>query len=296
MGCCSSSSEEGSLEELSSLEERQPLSGNSGTGGSLPRSSSAISETDSWEGVDASDADSTRDEEAVALLYFGSVLYKHGDMVKRPVLLRLSKDGKELVYSTCLSAELVSALNSKTLPLEEVISVEDKKMAGEQPGCFGIRTMERLHKFDAKSEGEKRLWAKAILDAMSMVNFREEDVPQLKQGIQVQKHGTLMKREVRLCLADDLTALEYFQMGGSDNKKYINMAQVVSVEPKADDPKSFVIKASDRGHTFEAENSGVKGQWVMLLRAAISGVATQQLWRRVQTDPKLKEKLMERAR
>jgi hypothetical protein len=257
----------------------------------LTRSSSSHS-TDSWEGVEASD----RDEEAVALLYFGSVLYKHGDMVKRPVLLRLSKDGKELVYSTCLSAEMVSAMNSKTLPLDEVLSVEDKKLGGEGPGTFGIRTMERLHKFDAKTEGEKQLWAKAILDAMSMIHFKTEDLPQLQQGIQVQKHGALMKREVRLCMSQDITALEYFQMGSPESKKYIRLSAVLSVEPKGDDPKAFVVKATDRSHTFDAPNSGVKGQWIMLLRAAISGVATEQLWKRVQTDPTLRDKLVERAK
>jgi hypothetical protein len=244
--------------------------------------------------VEASDEDTSRDEEAVALLYFGSVLYKHGDMVKRPVLLRLSKDGKDLVYSTCLSAEMVSAMNSKTLALAEVISVEDKQM--EAPGTFGIRTMERLHKFDAKTEGEVALWSKAILDAMSMIHFKEEDLPQLQQGVQTKKHGALMKREVRLCLSEDATALEYFQMGSPESKKYIRMASVLSVEPKGDDPKGLIIKASDRSHTFDMENSGIKGQWIMLLRAAISGVATQQLWKRVQTDPTLRDKLLERTK
>jgi hypothetical protein len=235
------------------------------------------------------------EEKVVALLYFGSVLYKHGDVVKRPVLLRLSKDGKDLVYSTCLSAEMVSAMNSKTIALGEVISVEDKQM--EAPGTFGIRTMERLHKFDAKTESEKRLWAKAILDAMSMIHFKEEGLPQLQQGVLTTSSAwSCGSREVQLCLSEDATALEYSQTGSPESKKYIRMASVLSVEPAGDDPKGLIIKASDRSHTFDMENSGIKDQWIVLLRAAISGVATQQLWKRVQTDPTLRDKLRERTK
>jgi hypothetical protein len=271
------------------------------------------------------------EEKVVALLYFGSVLYKHGEVVKRPVLLRLSKDGRDLVYSTCLSAEMVSAVqgqqsdglrasragvNSKTLALAEVVSVEDKQM--EAPGTFGIRTVERyctltlypytihydilifvfhrLHQFDAKTEAEKRLWAKAIQGAMSMLRFKEEDLPQLQQGVNTKKHGALTKREVRLCLSEDASALEYVQVGSPETKKYIRMASVLSVEPEGDDPKRLTIQASDGSHSFDMESSGIKDQWVMLLRAALSGMATQQLWKRVQSDPTLRDKLLEKTK
>lgn len=239
MNCCGCNADEEDEGGFTDAEVR-PLAGGSGAGGGYTKAGGSGGSSSTSSEPNSVSTQASNNEEALALVLGGSVLIKHGDMVKRPVVFRLSEvrahpvpaipscitlfcsqNGEELLYSTRLSTEL-TAINAKQMPLDEIISITKE---GAQ--TIAIRTFERVHKLDAKNEKIASLWTKAITgnlvsmlsstsflksstpDAMSIRLYMQNDVPQLKQGVVLAKQGTLMKRDVMFQLTDDGNAFDY---------------------------------------------------------------------------------------
>lgn len=193
--------------------------------------------------------------------------YKHGAIVKRPVHLRLSEDCRAFVYTTDIGG---SKGGTKLLPVCDILEVTE--CAKDGPCCFAIATSDRQHKFDAQSPAEKKLWIKAVWDAISVRHYAAEQMPVLLAGATMSKHGQIFKRPVRFVLCGDGQHFEYAdydvasQCSGA--KKTIAVGSVQEVLDFGGATLGFDV-AGDRVHKMDAESAVTKATWVEALRGCL---------------------------
>eukprot|EP00937_MAST-01D_sp_MAST-1D-sp2_P005165 g5165.t1 len=115
-------------------------------------------------------------------------------MIKRKVHFRLSEDCRRFVYTTDIAG---AQGGTKAIPLASVESVQACPADGDS--TFGLHASEvasdgRVHKFDAASPAQMRLWVKAVWDAVALRQYTREHLPLLLRGALVEKHGMLLRR------------------------------------------------------------------------------------------------------
>ena len=179
------------------------------------------------------------------LLVQGAILTKHGAMIKRNVHFRLGADCSSFEYTTDFAGGVAQG-GTKTLPVASVMSAQACPADGD---CtFGVQTDERVHKFDASSAAQMRLWVKAVWDAVALLQYADEQLPLLLQGTLMSKHGMLIKRQVRLRLTADMHSLEYADFdadaGGFGARKCIAVDALREVIPELEDEGLLVVTAA----------------------------------------------------
>ena len=201
------------------------------------------------------------------LLREGSIVTKHGAMLKRPVHFRLAEDCRAFIYTTDIGG---SKGGTKLLPVSNIEQVTESLKDG--PCCFAIHTADRPHKFDAQSPAEKKLWIKAVWDAIALQHYATEQLPMLLAGASMTKHGAVFKRPVWLKLLDDGHHFEYSDYdaatSGFGTKKTLAVGSIQEVLDFGGATLGFDV-AGDRVHKLDAESAATKALWLDALRGCL---------------------------
>ena len=129
-----------------------------------------------------------------------------------------------------------------------------------------------------------RLWVKAVWDAVALLQYADEQLPLLLQGTLMQKHGMLIKRQVRLRLTPDMHSLEYAdfdaEAGGFGARKCIALDALREVLDGGGATLGLDV-AGDRVHKFDAGNGAAeKSQWLDALRGCLTNAKFHPLLQR----------------